>query len=117
MNKLREVCILRCKNRPVKAIAKELGIGRDDIEKMIAKLIRETDPVLEELVKGRKANPIVNDISPLLEKSDFSVRYAETLLNDERVLDYIALKREDHHDRFMDCIRYHVYLTVEGRES
>jgi len=115
MDKVREVSIRRCKNRPVKAIAKELGMSRDDVEKIISKLIRETDPYIEEKVKGRKnASPLLVDITPLIEGSDFSKAYAETLLKNDAVLDYIAMKKGDHHDRFMDCIRYHIHLLLEG---
>ncbi|WOE51677.1 hypothetical protein [Sulfuracidifex metallicus] len=112
MDKVKEVSIRRCKNRPVKAIAKELGMNREDVEKIISKLIRDTNPYLDELVKGRKINTITIDISPLVEKSDFTKEYAQTLLNDDRVLDYIAMKRGDYHDRLMDCIRYHVFLLM-----
>ncbi|MCY0849793.1 hypothetical protein [Sulfuracidifex metallicus] len=112
MDKVKEVSIRRCKNRPVRAIAKELGMNREDVEKIISKLIRDTNPYLDELVKGRKINTITIDISPLVEKSDFTKEYAQILLNDDRVLDYVAMKRGDHHDRLMDCIRYHVFLLM-----
>ncbi|BBG23543.1 hypothetical protein [Sulfuracidifex tepidarius] len=114
MDKIREVSIRRCKNRPVKAIAKELGMSRDDVEKVISKLIRETDPFIEEKVKGRRKVNLFTDITPLIEGSDFTKAYAEALLKNEAVLDYIAVKSGDHHDRFMDCIRYHIHLLLEG---
>ncbi|EZQ10546.1 MULTISPECIES: hypothetical protein [Acidianus] len=113
MDKLQEIAKLRCMNKPVKYIAKRVGMDRDDVEKYISDLIIKTDPFLKEIVKGRKASSTLFDISPLIEMSDLSVDYAKLLLGNEKVLDYVAVKMNDHHDRYMDCIRYHAYILMK----
>jgi hypothetical protein len=100
---------LRCVNKPVKQIAKTLGIKKDEIEKIIKEWIIKTDPYISELVKERKANAIPDaGEMKLLVKMDTG-----DILNDKRVLNYIARKRNDHHDRFMDCIRYKIKIMLQ----
>ncbi|AWR95940.1 hypothetical protein [Acidianus brierleyi] len=100
-----KIAQMRCENKPVKLIAKKLGINRDDIEAIIKKWINNTDDFLNDIIKNRKVkNPkadpgfIVNSIQDL-----------EELLKNDDVLDYIAVHRSDYHDRLMDCIRYKIY--------
>ena len=40
-----------------------------------------------------------------------------SLLNDTKILDYMAKKRNDHHDRFMDCIRYKIKIMLENNKK
>ncbi|BCU71229.1 hypothetical protein [Stygiolobus caldivivus] len=108
-----KIAQMRCENRPVKVIAKRLGLNREDIELVIQKWILSTDPFIEEIIKGRKVkNPKVD---PSL-KVNF-VSNVEELLKDDDVLDYIALHWTDHHDRLMDCIRYKIYVYLKTKEG
>ncbi|MGC8608421.1 MAG: hypothetical protein ACP5UV_00960 [Thermoplasmata archaeon] len=106
MSEVDEIVKLRCMNKPVKYISKKLGIPRDRIERIITENIQATDPFINDLVKGRKIENfnVVNMID--IGINDFSCKTAAEILHNERVLDYIALKMKDHHDRMMDCIRY-----------
>ena len=49
---------LRCVNKPVKQIAKTLGIKKDEIEKIIKEWILQTDPYISELIRERKVNNV-----------------------------------------------------------
>lgn len=114
MNKKLEESIakLRCENKPVKQITKILSVNRDDVEKLIKSWIMETDPFLEGIVKGRKVSTQI-DQRRLLSLED---KTAEYILSDPEILDYIAKKRNDHHDRFMDCIRFKIKEYLENRD-
>ncbi|PYB68842.1 hypothetical protein DMB44_01910 [Thermoplasma sp. Kam2015] len=103
------VAELRCENKSVKQIMKTLSLRKEEIEKMIKNWIIETDPFIEKMVKGRKvsSSPDVNKISQLI-KQDI-----REILDDPLALDYIAKKRSDHHDRFMDCIRFKIKQYLE----
>ncbi|EQB69024.1 MAG: hypothetical protein AMDU4_FER2C00292G0002 [Ferroplasma sp. Type II] len=104
---------LRCVNKPVKQIAKTLGIKKDEIEKIIKEWILQTDPYISELIRERKVNniPDTGEIK-LLVKMDIN-----NLLNDPRILDYIAKKRNDHHNRFMDCVRYKIKIMLYNNKK
>jgi hypothetical protein len=104
---------LRCVNKPVKQISKTLGIKKDIIEKIIKEWIMDTDPYINELVRERKVHaiPDTGSMKSLVKMN------AEDLLNDKRILDYIAKKRNDHHDRFMDCIRYKIKIMLENNKK
>ena len=103
---------LRCVNKPVKQIARTLGVKKDSIEKIIKDWIMDTDPYINELIVERKVNniPDANEMK-LLVKMD-----TDDILGDKRILDYIAKKRNDHHDRFMDCIRYKIKIMLENKK-
>ncbi|MCY0851375.1 hypothetical protein [Thermoplasma acidophilum] len=105
---------LRCENKPVKQIMKILSIRKDDVEKVIEGWIIDTDPFIEEIVKGRKISnlPDSQKLLSLVNKD------AEYILSDPDILDYIAKRRNDHHDRFMDCIRFKIkqYLEHKNRK-
>jgi hypothetical protein len=100
-----EIAQMRCENKPVKIIAKKLGVNRDDIEATIKKWINYTDEFLYNAVKNRKIkNPKV-DPGFIVN----SIQNVEDLLKNDDVLDYITIHRTDYHDRLMDCIRYKIY--------
>jgi len=103
---------LRCVNKPVKQIAKTLGVKKDSIEKIIKDWILDTESFINKLIGERKVNSI-----PDAREMKLLVKMApEDLLNDKRILDYIAKKRNDHHDRFMDCIRYKIKIMLENKK-
>jgi|GEM_PF-1788400 len=103
---------LRCVNKPVKQIAKTLGVKKDSIEKIIKDWILYTEPYIDKLIGERKVNSI-----PDAREMKLLVKMAtEDLLSDKRILDYIAKKRNDHHDRFMDCIRYKIKIILENKK-
>jgi len=115
MNKKLEEAVagLRCVNKPVKSISKTLGVKKDEIEKIIKHWIINTNPFLDELVKNRKARRKPNTKEMLkLVKMDVN-----DLLKNDDILDYIAVKRNDYHDRFMDCIRYKINLMLENENK
>ncbi|WP_276929912.1 hypothetical protein [Ferroplasma acidiphilum] len=103
---------LRCVNKPVKQIAKTLGVKKDAIEKIIKDWIIDTDPYINGLIGERKVNniPDTNEMKLLVQME------TGDLLSDKRILDYIAKKRNDHHDRFMDCIRYKIKIMLENKK-
>ncbi|MFP3163489.1 MAG: hypothetical protein RXQ75_06625 [Acidianus hospitalis] len=106
-----KIAQMRCENRPVKQIAKKLGVNRDDIETVIKKWISYTDEYLKELVKNRKVRNPKADPGFIV---NVTTSVEELLKNDE-VLDYIALHISDYHDRLMDCIRYKVYIYLKQK--
>ncbi|MGP6239841.1 hypothetical protein ACNF40_05440 [Cuniculiplasma sp. SKW4] len=101
---------LRCKNKSVKYISKKTGISVPDIEKKITENIMETDDIINEIIKKRgkietfKKNHML-EIDPDRITMD-------RILNDKDIIDYICLKASDHHDRFMDCIRYIIRKNI-----
>ncbi len=103
---------LRCVNKPVKQIAKTLGVKKDAIEKIIRDWIFDTEPYINGIIGERKVNNIPDAREmKLLVKMDI-----DGMLSDNRILDYIAKKRNDHHDRFMDCIRYKIKIMLENKK-
>lgn len=112
-----DIAIMRCRDRPVKYIAKTLGMKREEVERIIAEVIRVTDPHISRLLEGRVVDKERTEVAGILEMSDLSVDYAKYILSNETVLDYMALKWRDHHDRYMDCIRFRLYLLLrEGSD-
>ena len=115
MNKKLEEAVagLRCMNKPVKQIARTLAVRKDDIEKIIKDWIIETDPFLDKLVRERKVKSVPDTKKMIsLMKND-----TETMIEDPEILDYIAKKRNDHHDRFMDCIRYKIKIYLDEKKE
>ncbi len=114
MNKKLEEAIaeFRCTNKPVKLISKTLGVKKDDIEKIIKHWIIHTNLYIEDLIKNRKTknNPSIDDMLKLV-KTD-----SKELVKNGQILDYIARNRNNHHDRFMDCIRYKIYNMLENKK-
>ncbi|MFG1389870.1 hypothetical protein [Acidiplasma sp.] len=102
------IASFRCKNKPVKYIAKNTGIKREEIEKIIKRWIIETDPYLDGILKKYKSSKNVSgsDIAELIQGDP------NIFLQNEDVLDYIARNRGNHHDRYMDCIRYKIYSCI-----
>lgn len=115
MNKKLEEAVagLRCVNKPVKQIARTLSVGKDDIEKIIKDWIIETDPFLDKLVRERK----VTNIPDAKRMISLMKNNVELLIETPEILDYIAKKRNDHHDRFMDCIRYKIKRFLEEKNE
>ncbi len=103
---------LRCVNKPVKSISKTLGVKKDEIEKIIKHWIIDTEPFIDELIKNRKAKkkPATDEMLKLV-KIDIN-----DILKNEKILDYIAIKRSDYHDRFMDCIRYKIDEMLKNQK-
>lgn len=103
---------LRCVNKPVKSIAKTLGVKKDEIEKIIKHWIIDTEPFIENLIKNRKTGkkPTTDEMLKLVKMN------VADLLKNEKVLDYIAIKRSDYHDRFMDCIRYKIDEMLKNQK-
>ena len=65
------------------------------------------------MIRERKVNTIPDTGEmKLLVKMDVN-----SLLNDTKILDYMAKKRNDHHDRFMDCIRYKIKIMLENNKK
>ncbi len=108
------VAQLRCENKPVKQIAKHLGVKKDEIEKIIKYWIGVTDPYIDKLIGKRSVSSLPNTkemISKLMHSS------TDEILNSPEILDYIAKKRNDHHDRFMDCIRYKIRIKIDDKKE
>ncbi|AWR97729.1 hypothetical protein DFR86_09345 [Acidianus sulfidivorans JP7] len=108
-----QIALMRCQNKPVKQIAKKLGINKEDIEAVIKKWIVYTDKYLENLIKNRKIKN--NKVDPGLVLN--MIQNTEELLKNDDILDYISLHRTDYHDRYMDCIRYKVYMYLKEKEN
>ncbi|MGC8516121.1 MAG: hypothetical protein ACP5OC_08320 [Thermoplasmata archaeon] len=104
----REVAQLRCENKSVKFISKKLAMNRNDIERIITRWIIETDYYIDKAVSGHKStgNPDPRHISAVI------LSGSNILPMDGEILDYATLHRSDHHDRIMDCIRYHILRSV-----
>ncbi|MEM0140240.1 MAG: hypothetical protein QXZ44_06490 [Ferroplasma sp.] len=103
----------RCINKPVKQIAKTLGIKKDVIEKIIKYWIADTDPFIINLVGKREVHSIPDTGKMvILLHNDI-----DKLLAMPEILDYIAKKRGDHHDRFMDCLRYKIKMKISASEK
>ena len=104
---------LRCMNKPVKQIARALAVRKDDIEKIIKDWIIETDPFLDKLLRERKVKSIPDPkkMISLMKNS------TEAIIENPEILDYIAKKRNDHHDRFMDCIRYKIKIYLDENKD
>ena len=112
MNAKREedVARLRCQNKSVKFISKKLSMKRDDIERIIKQWIIDTDHYIEQSVSGHKLQKIPDANSVLeaiMSKSNIVPLQGE-------ILDYVALHRSNHHDRMMDCIRFHILISIKG---
>ncbi|ARM76495.1 hypothetical protein [Acidianus manzaensis] len=107
-----QIALMRCQNKPVKQIAKKLGVNREDIEAVIKKWISYTDKYLEELTKNRKIKNNKPDPGLILNM----IQNVEELLKNDDILDYIALHRSDYHDRYMDCIRYKIYSYIKEKK-
>ena len=105
-----DVAHLRCQNKSVKYISKKLSIKRDDIERMIAQWIIDTDYYIEHAVSGHKIdkNPDANSVLEAINSSSTIIP-----LQGE-ILDYVALHRSNHHDRIMDCIRFHLLKAIKS---
>jgi hypothetical protein len=115
MNKKLEEAVagLRCVNKPVKQIAKTLSVRKDDIEKIIKDWIIETEPFLDKLVRERKVRNVPDTKKMISLMKDNT----ETIIKNPEILDYIAKKRNDHHDRFMDCIRYKIKIYLDEKKE
>ena len=102
------IASFRCKNKPVKYIAKSSGIKKSEIEKIIKRWITATDPYLDGILEkwASSKNVSESDISELIQGTP------EYFLKNKDVLDYIARNRGNHHDRYMDCIRYKIYARI-----
>jgi len=85
---------------------------REDVEHMITKWILETDHYIEQFVSGHKVdgNPDPNMVAKIITSSSNII----PLKGD--ILDYVALNRSNHHDRIMDCIRYHLMKSINDSE-
>ncbi len=104
---------LRGENKPVKYIAKKLGISKEVIEEVIINNIINSEPYIDKLVKGRQ----------FLESPDFSTTKEviknlnlESIFENFTVLSYIAKNRNNHHDRLMDYIRY-LLLSLKNNKK
>ncbi len=107
-----EIASLRGMNKSVKSISKTLGVRKDEIERIISKWIINTNPYIEALVKNRRAT---RDI-PTKEMIELVKMDVNNLVKNEDLLDYMARKKGDYHDRFMDCIRYKIYIMLKDEE-
>lgn len=105
-----EIARLRCENKSVKFISKKLSINRVDIERTIAQWIIDTDKFIEESVSGHKLQKVPDP------KSVFEaiISNPNVIPLQGKILDYVALHRSNHHDRIMDCIRFHVLRSIKG---
>ncbi|WP_148690590.1 hypothetical protein [Acidianus manzaensis] len=107
----REIAYYRCQNKPVIFIAKTLNIDCKTVRYIINKWKKET----HDYVFALKSNSISffnPDITGLLKRSDLSFSYAQKLLSNTYVINYIILNRNEAHNRYMDCIRYHIHLLL-----
>jgi len=106
-----KIAQMRCENKPVKLIAKKLGINRDDIEAIIKKWINYSEKFLDNIIKNRRVKNPKADLGFIVN----SIQDIEELLKNDDVLDYIAIHRSDYHDRLMDCIRYKIYKYLNEK--
>ncbi|BAB59536.1 TVG0380863 [Thermoplasma volcanium GSS1] len=106
-----ELFLCRCRHKAVKDIAKKIGVKKAYLEKLILKNIADTDSIMQRLVEGRTVKKLNPDISPIIRQYLEGNISAEELLRNDDVLDYIAVKIKDHHDRYMDCIRF-IYKNI-----
>jgi hypothetical protein len=97
------VANLRGINKSVKYITKKLGLKKDAVEQVIATWILKSDPYIDEMISGKKSefNPTPFEMVELIKKLDDA-----DLFKNEKILSYIMLHRTDHHDRFMDYLRF-----------
>ncbi len=106
MREHEEIFLLRCQNKSVKYISKKTGISKEEIEREITINIRETDDFIRNIIKGHgpvksfQNWEIGSVCSRIMEMS------LEEITENQNIVDYICLKASDHHDRYMDCIRY-----------
>ncbi|BBG24151.1 hypothetical protein [Sulfuracidifex tepidarius] len=107
----RKIAYWRCQNKPVIFIAKTLKIPCDDVRKVLFSWKKRTQGYLDSLeAKTVLLNP---DIRGLLHSTDLTSDYAVKLLSNENVVNYMVLNRNEKHNRYMDCLRYHI-LLVQG---
>lgn len=116
MNKkyIEEIMNLRGNNRPVRYIAKKLGVNKEVIEEIITSNIISSEPLIDGLVKGKQfqESPDYITTKQLIEKLDINV-----VFKNNTVLSYIAKNRSNHHDRLMDYIRYLLLSLKKDQKS
>ena len=103
-----DVARLRCENKSVKFISKKLSMRREEIERIIAQWIIDTDYYIEKSVSRHKLqrNPDPNSVSEIIMSN------SNIIPLQGEILDYVALHRSNHHDRMMDCIRFHILRSI-----
>ncbi|AWR96360.1 hypothetical protein DFR86_01550 [Acidianus sulfidivorans JP7] len=109
----KEIAYYRCQNKPVIFIAKTLNIECKTVRYILNKWKKETYNYIFNLKSD--SIPFFNpDITGILKKSDLSVEYAKKILLNKYVINYIILNRNEAHNRYMDCIRYHIHLILNS---
>ncbi len=103
-----DVANLRCDNKSVAFISKKLAMNKEKIERIITQWIIDTDNLIKESVSGHKVQKIP-DLNSVREKI---MAHANVLPLKGEVLDYVALNHSNHHDRIMDCIRFHILRSL-----
>ncbi len=106
----KQIAYWRCQNKPVIFIAKTLKVPCDEIRKVIFAWKRKTQAYLDSL-ESEPALFLNPDIRGLLQSTDLTLDYARKLLSNENVVNYMVLNRNEKHDRYMDCLRYHILLV------
>jgi hypothetical protein len=114
MDSEKDIAYWRCHNKPVIFKAKTLNISCDEVRRIINSWKEETRDFIFSL-KEHDLGFFNPDITGLLKSSDLSVEYARKILSNKFVINYIVLNRERKHDRYMDCIRYHVKILLQGK--
>ena len=105
----RKIAYWRCRNKSAIFIAKTLNISCEDVRRTVKYWKIKTQGYLNS-INNDQESVIVPYITGLLKRSDLTHEYAERLLSDRNVIDYITLNKNDNHNRYMDCIRYHILL-------
>ncbi|MUN28255.1 hypothetical protein [Sulfuracidifex metallicus] len=105
----RKIAYWRCRNKSAIFIAKTLNISCEDVWRTVKDWKIKTQNYLSS-INNDQESVIVPDITGLLKRSDLTREYAERLLSDKNVINYITLSKNDNHNRYMDCIRYHILL-------
>lgn len=102
---------LRCLNKPIKFISAYLKIDEKEVKRIVYRVKEDAQQYLEELVSEWKPKGIFfKDITGLLKRSDFTLEYAIRLLTNEDVLNFIYANLHQTHNRYLDCVKFHVLL-------
>ncbi len=109
----KRIAYYRCQNKPVIYIAKTLNIDCNSVRYMLKKWKILTEEYINSVSKTEDflLNP---DITGLLKSSDLSLDYAKKLLSNKYVKNYIFLNKNENHNRYMDCLRYHIILLQKA---
>jgi len=109
----KRIAYYRCQNKPVIYIAKTLNIDCQSVKYILKKWKFLTKKYINSLTQCENSflNP---DITGLLKSSDLTFDYAKKLLSNKYVLNYIFLNKNENHNRYMDCLRYHIILLQKN---